>query len=168
MKFDNEGKSSLSHFLVKPLFSISYNTTFSVQNNSFFLVTSLYNIYNTCLLHANISSIPYLSSMFYMIQIDAFKTLYPLFLSYLQFFFIHPQLPFHLHTLHISQNMKSILRPIPSLSSLCNSLINYFFLQKKHKFESHVSFTLLLVAFSSLFLVYLCTFSTYTLRQFNY
>ena len=129
---DNEGKSSLSSFLVKSLLLLflplyyKFNTLITpnkhVTTNSFkttsylvttitlvfrfkttsYLIITLHNISNTRRFHANIFRTLYLTSIFHMIHIHAFKTL-SLLLSffYMQPFF-HLQFPFHLHPSHIS------------------------------------------------------------------
>ena len=129
---DNEGKSSLSSFLVKSLLLLflplyyKFNTLITpnkhVTTNSFkttsylvttiilvfrfktasCLITTLHNIPNTRHFHANIFRTLYLTSIFHMIHIHAFKTLSLL----LSFFYMQPflllQFPFHLHPSHIS------------------------------------------------------------------
>ena len=151
---DNEGKSSLSSFLVKSLLLLflplyyKFNTLITpnkhVTTNSFkttsYLVTTitlvfcfkttscliitLHNIPNTRHFHANIFRTLYLTSIFHMIHIHAFKTL-----SLLLSFFTCSLFSYNFlftYTLHIfPQSTRSILRTSYLLFFLRTSFTNY-------------------------------------------
>ena len=176
---DNEGKSSLSSFLVKsllllflPLSTNSFKTTsylvttitlvFRFKTTSCLIIT-LHNISNTRRFHANTFHTLYLTSIFRMIHIHAFKTLSPLLSFFYMQLFFHLQFPIHLHSSHISPKHEIDSQNLLITFFLRTSFTNYILpIFLKHKFR--IFFTLFLLPFSSLFfIVYLCTFPTYTL-----
>ena len=194
---DNEGKSSLFSFLVKSLLLLflplyyKFNTLITpnkhVTTNSFkttsYLVTTitlvfrskttscliitLHNISNTRRSLANIFRTLYLTSIFHIIHIHVFKTL-SLLLSFFtcSLFSIYNFL--FTYTLHIfPQSTRSTLRTsyLFFFSALHLQITFFpFFKTQVSKFF----FTLFLLSFSSLFIVYLCTFPTYTLIYLIY
>ena len=175
---DNEGKSSLSSFLVKSLlllflplyykFKTSYLVTtitlvFRFKTTSCLIIT-LHNISNTRRFHANIFHTLYLTSIFHMIHIHAFKTLSPL----LSFFYMQLFFPFTIcysltpFTYFPKARDRFSEPPIYFFFSALHLQITFFPFFLKHKFRIFFFF-FFYFPFLHFFIVYLCTFPTYTL-----
>ena len=179
---DNEGKSSLSSFLVKSLLLLflplyyKFNTLITpnkhVTTNSFkitsYLVTTitlvfrfkttscliitLHNISNTRRFHTNIFRTLYLTSIFHMIHIHTFKTL-SLLLSFFTCSLFSIYNFLFTYTLHIfPQSTRSILRTSYLLFFLRTSFTNYIL----PIFLKHKFRNFFYFIFTSLFFTFYC------------